>query len=109
MEKKQQQQKAEHEEKQEGNLEGLHMESSPYVNYGDLEDYKRKGYGTQGHLQPEPARGAGATDAPTSSGASLLDQPRVPATDTINEEKRKKGGSVGIFLNIGNRYKLEEL
>ncbi|KAK9678486.1 hypothetical protein RND81_11G214700 [Saponaria officinalis] len=51
-------------------LEGLPIESSPYVQYKDLEDYKRQGYGTQGHVDPKPGRGAGGTDAPTQSGSA---------------------------------------
>ncbi|XP_073148225.1 uncharacterized protein [Henckelia pumila] len=52
-----------------GNVEGLPIETSPYTQYKDLEDYKQQGYGTQGHLQPQPGRGAAAsTDAPTVSG-----------------------------------------
>lgn len=53
-------------------LEGLPLESSPYVNYSTLEDYKRKGYGTQGHLEPvETGKGGSATGAPTLSGSTL--------------------------------------
>lgn len=48
----------------------LPTETSPYVKYEDLEDYKRKGYGAEGHLEPVIGRGAGATDAPTPSGAA---------------------------------------
>ncbi|KAJ6304771.1 hypothetical protein OIU76_002103 [Salix suchowensis] len=52
-------------------LEGLPVEDSPYVNYEDLEDYKRRAYGTEGHLEPKTGRGAGAsTDAPTISGGA---------------------------------------
>ncbi|XP_031398483.1 uncharacterized protein LOC116209057 [Punica granatum] len=50
------------------NTEGLPMQSSPYVKYTDLEDYKRKGYGTEGHLEPKPIQGGSGTDAPTVSG-----------------------------------------
>ncbi|CAI0430369.1 unnamed protein product [Linum tenue] len=68
----------------------LPLESSPYVNYDDLDDYKLKGYGAEGHLQPEPGRGAGATDAPTPSGAAGTRQYDVAgagtATDTINHQ-----------------------
>ncbi|KAK3221428.1 hypothetical protein Dsin_008453 [Dipteronia sinensis] len=71
-------------ENKEVNLEGLPMEDSPYVNYKDLEDYKLQGYGTQGHLKPTLGRGAGATDAPTPSGATVPSQPDVSATDVIN-------------------------
>ncbi|KZV29883.1 hypothetical protein F511_17307 [Dorcoceras hygrometricum] len=52
-----------------GDLEGLPVETSPYTQYKDLEDYKQQGYGTQGHLQVQPGRGAAAsTDAPTVGG-----------------------------------------
>ncbi|KAG6774062.1 hypothetical protein POTOM_021411 [Populus tomentosa] len=62
--------KSSHEDKK-VNSEGLPVEDSPYVNYGDLEDYKRKAYGTEGHLEPKTGGGAGATDAPTISGGAL--------------------------------------
>ncbi|TYK12837.1 Late embryogenesis abundant protein, LEA-18 [Cucumis melo var. makuwa] len=58
-------------EREKERSEGLPLESSPYVNYKDLEDYKSQAYGTQGHLQPKPGRGGGGggpTDAPTLSG-----------------------------------------
>ncbi|KAL2241564.1 UNVERIFIED_CONTAM: hypothetical protein Sindi_0797600 [Sesamum indicum] len=52
------------------NLQGLPVDTSPYTQYKDLEDYKTQGYGTHGHLQPQPSRGAAAsTDAPTVAGA----------------------------------------
>ncbi|KAL0377871.1 UNVERIFIED_CONTAM: hypothetical protein Sradi_3092600 [Sesamum radiatum] len=54
------------------NLEGLPADTSPYTQYKDLEDYKAQGYGTHGHLQPQPSRGAAAsTDAPTVAGAGI--------------------------------------
>ncbi|XP_057445656.1 uncharacterized protein LOC130737818 [Lotus japonicus] len=55
-------------------IEGLPFEDSPYVQYKDLEDYKRQGYGTEGHQEPKPGRGAGATEAPTLSGAAVSSQ-----------------------------------
>ncbi|KAF8406733.1 hypothetical protein HHK36_008825 [Tetracentron sinense] len=66
--------KCEEQRKPEGEkekLQGLPLESSPYVNYSDLEDYKQKAYGTEGHLEPKPGQGGGATDAPTLSGSGL--------------------------------------
>lgn len=63
----------EHEEK--GRVEGLPLESSPYVKYNDMEEYKRNAYGTQGHLQPKPNQGGGSTDAPTPSGAQTTNAP----------------------------------
>lgn len=53
---------------QKPDTDGLPMESSPYVKYSDLEDYKRKGYGAEGHLQPKPIPAGSGTDAPTISG-----------------------------------------
>ncbi|RDY14183.1 hypothetical protein CR513_00789, partial [Mucuna pruriens] len=62
-------------------LEGLPIENSPYVQYKDLEDYKRQGYGTQGHQEPKEGRGAGSTEAPTLSGANVCSEAQVHATN----------------------------
>ena len=70
----------------ESSTEGLPMEDSPYVKYKDLEDYKRQGYGAQGHQEPKPGRGAGATEAPTLSGAAVSSDAQVAATDAINSK-----------------------
>ncbi|XP_022748686.1 uncharacterized protein LOC111298198 [Durio zibethinus] len=57
-----------------GMLGGLPLESSPYLKYKDLEDYKRKAYGSEGHLDVKENQGAsGSTDAPTLSGAAISD------------------------------------
>ncbi|XP_078181256.1 uncharacterized protein LOC144575015 [Carex rostrata] len=59
-----------------GNVQvDIPTDSSPYVNYSDLEDYKTKGYGTSGHLPvvDRPHHGGG-TDAPTLSGSGLPPQ-----------------------------------
>ncbi|KAF6139669.1 hypothetical protein GIB67_002474 [Kingdonia uniflora] len=64
--------------------EGLPMETSPYVNYSDLEDYKRKGYGTEGHVDPVVGRGAGGTDAPTPSGGVCATKEHVEGN--VNRE-----------------------
>ncbi|KAJ0096828.1 hypothetical protein Patl1_28570 [Pistacia atlantica] len=71
----------ENSEKKIENLIGLPMKDSPYLQYKDLEDYKLQGYGTEGHQEPTPGRGAGAgsTDAPTPSGAPST-------TDVINRQ-----------------------
>ncbi|KAK8919059.1 hypothetical protein KSP39_PZI021701 [Platanthera zijinensis] len=67
-----------------GLMEELPLESSPYVKYADLEDYKDKAYGTHGHLQPvENARTGGATDGPTLSGGDLSPA-QVKAADLMN-------------------------
>ncbi|KAI3462708.1 hypothetical protein Pfo_019371 [Paulownia fortunei] len=70
------------------NLEGLPVDTSPYTQYKDLEDYKKQGYGTQGHLQPKPGHGAaGSTDAPTLTGGSAADpQAQLSSTDAINRQ-----------------------
>ncbi|CAJ1942957.1 unnamed protein product [Sphenostylis stenocarpa] len=67
-------------------LEGLPIEDSPYVKYKDLEDYKQQGYGTQGHQEPSIGRGAGATEAPTLSGAAVSSEAKATATDAINSK-----------------------
>ncbi|CAL0326945.1 unnamed protein product [Lupinus luteus] len=62
-----------------GKLEGLPLESSPYVKYNDdLEEYKYNAYGTQGHLQPKPNQGGGSTEAPTLSGAQATNTQPQP-------------------------------
>lgn len=62
-------------------MEDLPLESSPYVKYSDLEDYKQQGYGTHGHLPTvDTSRHAGATDGPTLSGSGLSER-QVRAVD----------------------------
>lgn len=87
MEKKQQPEEHRNEKKledQKNTLEGLPLETSPYVQYKDIEDYKRQGYGAEGHLQPKPGRAAGSTDAPTVTGGSVSSEAELSATDNIN-------------------------
>ncbi|XVF45908.1 hypothetical protein PTKIN_Ptkin02bG0246000 [Pterospermum kingtungense] len=63
-------------------LEGLPLESSPYVKYKDLEDYKRNAYGTEGHLEVKEKQGAsGSTDAATMSGAAMSDAKKIIAAN----------------------------
>ncbi|KAG6608652.1 hypothetical protein SDJN02_01602, partial [Cucurbita argyrosperma subsp. argyrosperma] len=66
----QQQMRRETEEEKGSVEELLPLESSPYVKYKDLEDYKNKGYGVEGHIEPKPIQGGG-TDAPTLSGSGF--------------------------------------
>ena len=80
MEKNQEQEERKPESLEKGKLEGLPMVDSPYLKHKDLEDYKRQGYGTEGHLQPKPGRGAGSTDAPTLSGAAVTSEAAAAAT-----------------------------
>jgi hypothetical protein len=87
MEKNREQNERKPESGETGKLEGLPMEDSPYLKYKDLEDYKRQGYGTEGHQQPKPGRGAGSTDAPTLSGGAVSSETDiVAATDAINRQ-----------------------
>ncbi|KAF5736205.1 late embryogenesis abundant protein group 8 protein [Tripterygium wilfordii] len=74
-------------EEKKGSLEGLPVVDSPYVKYKDVDDYKRKGYGTEGHQEPKP-RGGGSTDAPTPSGTgtAVSSQSDVAPTDVINHQ-----------------------
>ncbi|KAK9265452.1 hypothetical protein L1049_010786 [Liquidambar formosana] len=74
------------ESEQKGKLDGLPLETSPYTQYSDLEDYKRQGYGTEGHLQPKTGRGAGSTDAPTLSGAAVSTDAKASAVDAVNRK-----------------------
>ncbi|XP_059456153.1 uncharacterized protein LOC132186276 [Corylus avellana] len=76
----------EQKERKPESVEGLPMEDSPYLQHKDLEDYKRQGYGTEGHLQPKPGRGAGSTDAPTLSGAAVSSEADAAATDPIKRQ-----------------------
>ncbi|CAN6562880.1 unnamed protein product [Malus baccata var. baccata] len=63
--------------------EGLPMKDSPYMQYEDLEDYKRQAYGTQGHQQVQPGRGAGSTEGPTVSGATITSQGMMDDVDSM--------------------------
>nr|XP_027074181.1 uncharacterized protein LOC113698533 [Coffea arabica] len=63
------------------------VNTSPYTQYKDLEDYKQQGYGTQGHLPPQPGRGASASvDAPTATGDAI--PPAAQLFSTINVVNR---------------------
>ncbi|XP_073107938.1 uncharacterized protein [Elaeis guineensis] len=56
-------------------IEELPLESSPYVKYSDIEDYKQQGYGTHGHLPAiDTSRHGGATDGPMLSGTGLSEK-----------------------------------
>ena len=69
-----------------GKLEGLPVNTSPYTQYKDLEDYKQQGYGTQGHLQPQPGCGASASvDAPTGDAIP----PAAQLSSTTNAVNRR--------------------
>nr|WIW57662.1 late embryogenesis abundant protein LEA92 [Pinus tabuliformis] len=54
--------------------------SSPYTNYKDLDDYKMRGYGAEGHVDPlqnkPPAGGTTGTEGPTLAGAGVKEDLR---------------------------------
>ncbi|XVF34167.1 hypothetical protein REPUB_Repub18cG0035000 [Reevesia pubescens] len=55
-------------------LEGLPLETNPYLKYKDLEDYKKKAYGTKRHLDVKENQAAsGSTDSPTLFEAVIFD------------------------------------
>lgn len=65
-----------------GKLEGLPVNSSPYTQYKDMEDYKQQGYGTQGHLQPQRGRGAASSvDVPTEAGLETHPASQLSSTN----------------------------
>lgn len=75
------------ENEKKGNLEGVPLDSSPYTQFKDLEEYKAQGYGAQGHRQPQPGRGAASsTDAPTIAGAAVTDPHTQLSTDPTNRQ-----------------------
>jgi hypothetical protein len=50
----------------------LPTETSPYVQYEGLEDYKMRGYGAQGHLPvSDVPHGGSGTEAPTVPGTAI--------------------------------------
>ncbi|XP_010548447.1 PREDICTED: uncharacterized protein LOC104819870 [Tarenaya hassleriana] len=59
---------------------------SPYLDYDTLDEYKMKGYGAKGHVEPKPGRGAGATDAPTPSGAYAAVSSDASGGSVINRQ-----------------------
>ncbi|KAL5064048.1 hypothetical protein RYX36_025785 [Vicia faba] len=59
---------------------------SPYLKYDNLEDYKKQGYGTQGHQEPTEGRGAGSTEGPTLSGAHVSSEAEFKAVEAVNRK-----------------------
>ncbi|XP_057491457.1 uncharacterized protein LOC130777204, partial [Actinidia eriantha] len=90
-------------EENKAKLDGLLVETSPYTQYKDVEDYKRQGYGTRGHQEPKADRGGGSTDAPTLSG-SAGPETRLFPTNVINCHRHdiRKLSAIIIRLNITN-------
>ncbi|RWR97695.1 hypothetical protein CKAN_02714600 [Cinnamomum micranthum f. kanehirae] len=53
-------------------------------------DYKSKGYGTQGHLEPvENGKGGGATGAPHPSSTTLTNSNQAMAFDSANSQQKE--------------------
>ncbi|KAG9440252.1 hypothetical protein H6P81_020417 [Aristolochia fimbriata] len=78
--------------------EDLPMKTSPYLHTGTVDDYNRKGYGTEEHKEPVDARGGGGTDAPTLSGTGLSDrQERVESLQvmSVHPERNSPSNSHG--------------
>lgn len=63
---------------------GLERESEEMRGEREVEeDYKRQGYGTEGHQQPQSGRGAAAsTDAPTVAGGHVSSQSQLSPNST---------------------------
>ncbi|KAJ8640731.1 hypothetical protein MRB53_017425 [Persea americana] len=81
-----------------GQLQSLPMESSPYVKYSDLEDYKQQGYGTGGHMEPvETGKGGGSTDAPTLSGGA---EGAAKKKLDVDEEFQPKPPYVALVIGV---------
>ncbi|KAJ8491629.1 hypothetical protein OPV22_013350 [Ensete ventricosum] len=79
--------KAKREEaEKEGQQVQLPTESSPYVKYEDLEDYKMQGYGAQGQQPVVDKSGGGGTDAPTISGSGLSES-QAHAFDAVDRQR----------------------
>ncbi|CAN6204820.1 unnamed protein product [Urochloa humidicola] len=91
-ERRQQQQQRSKAAGDEGDTVQLPTETSPYVQYEDLEDYKMRGYGAQGHLPvSDVPHGGSGTDAPTVPGTA------VP----VAKPKRQDGVQTGRDLGGG--------
>lgn len=70
-----------------GQDQELPVKSSPYVQHEDLEDYKRRGYGTEGHQLPVD-RGGGGTEGPTLSGSGLPRDGRSAGKNVIGGDRK---------------------
>ncbi|OAY79468.1 uncharacterized protein LOC109718939 [Ananas comosus] len=74
VERREQQQQQQQQPQQQQQDVKLPLESSPYVGYKDVEDYKMRGYGAHGHLPTVDQVSGGGTDAPTLSGSGLSER-----------------------------------
>ena len=75
----------------EGDAVQLPTETSPYVRYEDLEDYKMRGYGAQGHLPVSAVpHGGSGTDAPTVPGVPVA---RPKGCDDVQPQPQPQRGA----------------
>ena len=94
-ERQQQQQRRKAADEGDSDTVQLPTETSPYVQYEGLEDYKMRGYGAQGHLPVSdvPHGGAG-TEAPTVPGTAIpVAKPKRP--DDVQPQRDLGGGGGG--------------
>ncbi|XP_062199946.1 uncharacterized protein LOC133902377 [Phragmites australis] len=80
---------------QEADTVQLPTETSPYVQYDGLEDYKLRGYGAQGHLPvSDVPHGGSGTDAPTVPGTAVpVAKPK--RHDDAQPQRDQGGGDAG--------------
>lgn len=91
-ERQQQQRKAAAEG--EGDTVQLPTETSPYVQYDGIEDYKMRGYGAQGHLPvSDVPHGGSGTEAPTVPGTAI---PVAKPKGRDDVQPQRDVGGVGV-------------
>ena len=79
----------------EGDAVQLPTETSPYVRYEGLEDYKMRGYGAQGHLPvSDVPHGGSGTDAPTVPGTAVP-VARPKGRDDVEPQLQRELGAAG--------------
>ncbi|RCV12182.1 hypothetical protein SETIT_2G249300v2 [Setaria italica] len=80
----------------------LPTETSPYVQYDGLEDYKMRGYGAQGHLPvSDVPHGGSGTDAPTVPGTAVpVAKPK--RQDDVQPQRDLGGGKVDAGRRHGD-------
>lgn len=84
----------------EGDTVQLPTETSPYVQYEGLEDYKMRGYGAQGHLPvSDVPHGGSGTEAPTVPGTAIP-VAKPERRDDVRPQ-RDLGGGVGGGGGVG--------
>ncbi|EER99074.1 hypothetical protein BDA96_02G254500 [Sorghum bicolor] len=81
----------------EGDTVQLPTETSPYVRYEGIEDYKMRGYGAQGHLPvSDVPHGGSGTEAPTVPGTAIpVAKTKGRGPDDV-QTQRDLGGGGGV-------------